>query len=115
MIKADRLSLVRVLRNFIDNALKYGGAELQTIELRYEETQRHHIISVVDDGVGLKNNDPREIFGEFKRADTAAGVKGTGLGLAIVKEIAKQHGGDAWMKTNPDKGITFNLSISKEI
>jgi PAS domain S-box-containing protein len=115
MIKADRLSLVRVLRNFIDNALKYGGAELQKIELRYEETPGHHIISVADDGVGLKDKDPQEIFGEFKRADTATGVKGTGLGLAIVKEIAKQHGGDAWMKTNPDKGITFKLSISKEI
>ena len=115
MIKADRLSLVRVIRNFIDNALKYGGAELKKIELRYEETPRHHIISVADDGVGLKNKDPQEIFGEFKRADTAAGVKGTGLGLAIVKEIAKQHGGDAWMKTNPNKGITINLSISKEI
>ncbi len=115
MIKADRLSLVRVIRNFIDNALKYGGAELRKIELRYEETPRHHIISVADDGVGLKNKDSQDIFGEFKRADTAAGVKGIGLGLAIVKEIAKQHGGDAWMKMNPDKGITFNLSVSKEI
>jgi PAS domain S-box-containing protein len=115
MIRADRLSLVRVIRNFVDNALKYGGPELRNIELRYEETSGHHIIAVADDGVGLKNKDPQEIFGEFKRADTAAGVKGSGLGLAIVKEIAKQHGGDAWMKTNPNRGITFNFSISKDI
>jgi PAS domain S-box-containing protein len=114
-IKADRLSLVRVLRNFIDNALKYGGIELRTIELRYTETPSHHVISVADDGVGLKDKDPQVIFGEFKRADTAVGVKGTGLGLAIVKEIAKQHDGDTWVNKNPDKGITFNLSISKEI
>jgi len=112
-INADRLSILRVLRNFVDNALKYGGAELSEIEIRYEESDKFHILSVRDDGVGLKQEESKGIFKMFKRKDNSIGIEGTGLGLAIVKEIAEQHKGDVWIKHGRRKGITFSISISK--
>ena len=49
-IKADRLSMIRVIRNLVDNALKYGGEGLGRIVIGHDETETHHIFSVADDG-----------------------------------------------------------------
>jgi signal transduction histidine kinase len=114
-IKVDRLAILRVLRNLVDNALKYGGDELSEITIGYEGSDEHHILSVCDDGVAIKSEDSQKIFGPFQRHETSRGVKGTGLGLSIVKEIAEQHGGKVWMKSGEDKGITFYLTISKRL
>ncbi len=114
-IKVDRLAILRVLRNLVDNALKYGGDELSEITIGYEGSDEHHILSVCDDGVAIKSEDSQKIFGPFQRHETSRGVKGTGLGLSIVKEITEQHGGKVWMKSGEDKGITFYLTISKRL
>ena len=112
-IKADRIAMLRVLRNLVDNALKYGGESLSRIMVGYKENDGHHIVSVSDDGVGLTEEESRDIFGLFQRQKTADGIAGSGLGLSIVKEIADQHGGKVWPEVSSEQGITFNVSISK--
>jgi len=114
-IKADRLSILRVLRNLVDNALKYGGDELGRITVDYGETAKHAVISVADDGVGLNQAESGNLFELFHRLGTSRGVEGTGLGLAIVKEIAQRHGGQVWTSANEKTGITFHISISKDL
>jgi PAS domain S-box-containing protein len=114
-IKADRLSILRILRNLVDNALKYGGEDLSKIKVGYEESDESHILSVEDDGVGIEMEDSEKIFGAFERKKTSRGIQGTGLGLAIVKEIAEQHSGKVWVKPGPEKGTAFYISISKDI
>jgi PAS domain S-box-containing protein len=114
-IMADRISILRALRNFVDNALKYGGNTLSEIEIGYKESPEFHILFVRDDGVGLKQEEFKDIFGLFKREKTSSGIQGTGLGLAIVKEIAEQHQGEVWAKHGLEKGITFYMSISKSL
>jgi signal transduction histidine kinase len=114
-IKADKLSIFRVFRNFVDNALKYGGETLSKIKIRYQDTDDCHIFSVSDNGIGLNKEDSRGIFGLFKRKETSRGIEGTGLGLAIVKEIAEHHQGKVWSKSGFRKGITFYISISKHL
>lgn len=114
-IKADRISIVRVLRNFIDNALKYGGQKLTEIEVGYKETDDYHILCVKDDGNGIKQQDSRGIFKMFKRKNSSLDIKGTGLGLAIVKEIAEQHQGKVWIEHGLTRGVTFCISISKNL
>ena len=99
----------------MDNALKYGGNSLNEIEIGYEETYESHILFVRDDGVGLRPEEFKDIFGLFKREKTSSGIQGTGLGLAIVKEIAEQHQGEVWAKQGLQKGITFYLSIAKSL
>ncbi|MHC1725782.1 MAG: PAS domain S-box protein [Syntrophobacteraceae bacterium] len=114
-IKADRLSILRIFRNLIDNALKYGGESLTRISIGYEDSNNHHIFSVSDNGKGLKDADSEKIFGLFQRDETARGVEGAGLGLTIVKEIAEQHGGRVWVEPRGKSGITFYVSISKSL
>ena len=112
-ITADRLSLLRVLRNLVDNALKYGGEKLSEIEIGYKNSGAFHVLSVRDDGVGLGNGESNGLFSMFMRKKTALGIEGAGLGLAIVKEVAALHKGQVWIEHNPKKGITFFVSFSK--
>ena len=114
-IKADRLAMVRMIRNLVDNALKYGGDDLSEISIGYQESDESHIISVLDDGIGMKEGDSKDVFDIFKRAKTSRGIEGAGLGLAIVKEIAEQHAGKIWMRPGMEKGIEFKVSISKNL
>ena len=115
VIRADRIAMLRVLRNFVDNALKYGGEGLSEITIGHREDEGYHIIYVSDDGIGLTEEESQDIFGLFKRQKTASGIAGSGLGLAIVKEIAEQHEGKVWSEVNSERGITFNVSISKKL
>lgn len=112
-IRADGLYILRALRNLVDNALKYGGEGLSEISLGYEADSHYHVLSVKDNGVGLKLADPESIFKAFQRHDTSGGVEGSGLGLAIVKEIAERHNGRVWVESAPGQGATFFISIAK--
>ncbi len=114
-IEADRLSILRIFTNLIDNALKYGGVSLTRISIGYEDSENLHIFSVSDNGKGLKEADSEKIFGLFQRNETSRGVEGAGLGLTIVREIAEQHGGRVWLEPRGKKGITFYVSISKNL
>lgn len=114
-VNADRLSLMRAFRNFVDNSLKYGGERLTRIAMSYEESEDFHIFSVSDDGKGLKAEDCEKIFGVFQRNETSRGVEGAGLGLTIVREIAARHGGSVWVEPRTRKGTTFYLSIARQL
>lgn len=114
-IKADRIAFTRILRNLVDNALKYGGDELHNVVIGYKESNEFHILSVTDDGIGIANEDCKKIFQLFERHQTAHGTKGTGLGLAIVKEIAEQHHGKVWAEPGPIKGIIFYVAVAKDL
>ena len=81
-IRADRLALLRVFRNFVDNALKYGGDKLSVIRINHMEDESFHYIMVSDDGVGLRAEDSEKIMGLFQRTNATPDIPGTGLGLA---------------------------------
>ncbi len=115
IVKADRVSLLRVLRNFIDNSLKYGGDSLSKIAISYQNTSGFHVISVRDNGVGMKKEEAESIFMPFKRKQTSSGKCGSGLGLAIVKEIADHHKGEVWIEHKTKRGIRFCFAISKNL
>lgn len=114
-INADRLALLRVLRNLVDNALKYGGAALSEIRINYKDAEGFHILSVTDDGAMIREEDFERILRPFYRYRTARGVEGSGLGLAIVKQLTEQHGGKFWLSCDGTKRKTFHVSISKSI
>ena len=114
-IRADRLSVLRVFRNLLDNSLKYGGKQLSKIWIEYEHLEDFHVLSVCDNGKGLGGEDAERIFQPFERNETSRGVEGAGLGLTIVKEIAEQHGGKVWVKPLPKRGAAFYISISKDL
>jgi PAS domain S-box-containing protein len=113
--KGDKISLIRVFRNFVDNALKYGGENLSKIRVGYEESDDFYILSVCDDGVGLKVRDYESLFAAFRRDVSSRSIEGAGLGLAIVSEIAERHRGKVWAEPGKNKGATFYMSVSKDL
>lgn len=112
-VRADRVSLLRAVRNLVDNALKYGGEGLREIRIGQRKTEGFRIVSVSDDGVGIRQEAVKDLFKPFHRHETSKGTQGSGLGLAIVKEIAERHHGRAWTEGNGPKGITFCFSIAE--
>jgi len=115
-IKADRLCIIRALRNLVDNAIKYGGEALTEIDIKYNGSGESHTLSVKDNGIGLKARDShQDIFSPFIRNKTSKGIQGSGLGLAILREIAEKHSGEVWLKPGRERGITFYISIPKNL
>ncbi|MCJ7683998.1 MAG: ATP-binding protein [Desulfobacteraceae bacterium] len=114
-IVADRLALLSMFRNLVDNALKYGGKDLSEIKIEYEENGNYHIFFIIDDGIGIKAKDSEKVFALFQRNETSMGTAGSGLGLAIVKEISKRHHGRIRLDTAVEKGTKFCISIYKDL
>jgi PAS domain S-box-containing protein len=114
-IKADQNSLLRVFRNLVDNALKYGGSSLSEIALGYEASATHHILTVKNDGEIISPDDTEAIFEIFKRKAGPGVPAGTGLGLATVKEIARHHGGESWVTSSSRDKTTFYVSIAQNL
>ncbi|MDR3568055.1 MAG: ATP-binding protein [Syntrophobacteraceae bacterium] len=107
LVRADKICLLRLFRNLIDNALKYGGEGLTRIEADYEKSEDFHRFAVKDDGVGMEPDE--SIFNLFQRQATSSKTEGTGLGLAIVKEIVELHRGKIWVEKGQNKGTVFHL------
>ncbi len=115
LLVLDRMLLTRALRNLIDNALKHAGPDLRTITLDYRNQGPFDVLSVKDDGRGMKEGNPGRLFSMFTRAKTSAGIEGMGLGLAIVKEVAERHGGQAWVEPGDGHGMRIAFSIAKDM
>ena len=114
-IRADQTGILRVYRNLVDNALKYGGSSLSEIFLNYESSRTHHILSVQNDGDIVQPQEMTSIFEVFKRKGDASAPAGTGLGLAIVREIAEHHKGKSWVESSAEGKTTFYFSIDKNL
>jgi signal transduction histidine kinase len=110
-IRGDRQRLRQVLANLIENAIKYspsGGA----VEVRAHPDVGSVHIAVVDDGPGIPHDQQRLIFEKFGRADVAGSSKpGSGLGLFIARSIAEAHGGTVDVRSSPNAGATFTLTL----
>ncbi len=114
VLEADKLVVLRILRNLVDNALKYGGATLSTIAITHNETVKFHTIRVANDGTPIAPENCRNIFQRYKRHCPDSAVEGTGLGLAIVRELVDLHGGRVWAESDGKQGVTFSFTIAKK-
>jgi len=109
-IKADRKRIEQVLNNLVSNALRYA---VKKIELGAYVKDGSLIVSISDDGCGLKKGEEELVFQRFYRSDKSRPSKtgGAGLGLAIAKKIIDAHGGNIWVESTEGKGSTFYFSI----
>ncbi len=114
-IRADQNELLRVYRNLVDNALKYGGIGLSEITLNFETSATHHLLSVQNNGELIPAEEIDSIFEVFNRRAPESAPAGTGLGLAIVMEVAKHHKGKSWVESGADGKTTFYMSIAQNL
>lgn len=109
----QRVDLDVLLRNLIDNAIKYAGEELQ-VEIRVERERDSALIYVTDNGVGIPRHLRRKIFSRFYRAGDELERKkpGVGLGLFLVRSIVERlRGSISVMDRGKESGTTFVLRI----
>jgi len=114
-VRADRLCILRVLRNLVDNAFKYAGDELSELTVGCAEEESFHVLSLKNDGAIIDEEVFERIFKPFERDDSSRATKGVGLGLAIVRELLERHGGKAWVRSSKEEGTTFFASVSKTL
>ncbi|HEX9332834.1 MAG TPA: ATP-binding protein [Anaerolineales bacterium] len=110
-VYGDRVRLVEVIQNLIDNAVKYADPQsVPCIEIGTKEDDRHQtILFVRDNGIGIDPKFHERIFGLFNKLDTH--TEGTGIGLALVKRIVEVHGGQIWVESELGQGATFYFTL----
>ncbi len=111
-IVADRDGLITVLRNLLENALKYTGDE-KRITLRAGVADHTATFAVEDNGVGLTPTERRQIFEPFYQADRklSRSREGAGLGLSIVQGIIAAHHGRIAVESTPGRGSIFTVTL----
>ena len=111
-VRGDKQRLSVLLMNLIGNAIKYTP-ENGTVQVTLTVSEQRVAISVRDTGIGIAPEDQAHIFEKFYRAsnDKVQAVAGTGLGLAIAREVARLHGGDIHLQSEPGQGSTFTVEL----
>lgn len=107
-----RVSIKRLLVNLIENAMRYGGPDVEVAtQICDSEAAPYAAICVRDRGAGIPPHELSDIFNPFFRGDRARGGQGAGLGLAIVKRIAQQHGGIVELHNRAEGGLEARVSL----
>jgi len=114
-ILADRDALEQAVLNLLHNAMKYSG-DSREIKLKLRRNGDMAQIDVIDHGIGILEENKHQIFGKYFRVPGIENQKipGTGLGLTIVSHIARSHGGEIEVESQPGKGSTFSLILPLE-
>jgi two-component system phosphate regulon sensor histidine kinase PhoR len=115
LVWADADRLQQVFFNLADNAIKYGKSG-GCVSFGASDTADKTDVFVADDGPGIPPDALGRVFERFYRVDRARSREngGTGLGLAIVKHIVQAHGGEAWVKSEMQKGSAFHFTLPKK-
>jgi len=112
-VRAERVLLEDLFQNLVSNAIKYRSARPPRVFVTAEEGEEEWLISVEDNGVGIREEDRREIFRPFQRATGLRDRRGTGMGLAIAHRIVERHGGEIWVESAIGKGSVFRFTLPK--
>lgn len=114
LIKSDPSWLDYILRNIIENAIKYSENSIKPPKLTLKYTKAYFYITVEDYGIGIPKEDKKYIFSSFFRARNVVNIKGTGLGLNIVKDFVEKLGGSITFKSQEGEGSKFSLKLPYE-
>jgi len=111
-VKGDKVDLEKMLKNLLENAVKYTPSE-GTVTVSVQRTNDFVKIEIADTGIGIPPDDLDKIFTEFYRSKNArqSGQYGTGLGLAIVNRTVEEHRGNIEVSSELGKGTKFTVLL----
>ncbi|MBB1283252.1 GHKL domain-containing protein [Flavisolibacter sp. BT320] len=114
-LQGDRLHLVSVLFNLLDNALKYSN-ESPEISIGLKDCGAHLQLVVADNGIGIAQEYHNRIFEKFFRVPhgNVHNAKGYGLGLSYVSHVVQKHGGTIEVSSEEGTGSRFTITLPKQ-
>jgi two-component system, OmpR family, phosphate regulon sensor histidine kinase PhoR len=112
VVQADRTSVLRIVSNLLDNAIKYSPRG-STIHATTADEGDLVALSVRDEGSGIAPQELQRVFERFYKGEASRSSAGVGLGLAIVKHLVRAHGGTATVTSVPGEGSTFTVRLPK--
>ena len=112
LVRINKAKISGVLLNLLSNATRFtpDGGTLKIEAVREGDWCR---VSVIDSGIGIKQEDQERIFEPFYQLDNSLtrGKGGTGLGLALVRQIVGKHGGRVWVESEYGQGSRFTFTL----
>ncbi len=110
-VNADREKIAQVLTNLLNNAIKYSPNEKE-VDISVEVENDEVIVSIIDQGIGIRSDEHEKIFQRFYRAGSNnIQFSGFGIGLYISAEIIRKHAGQIGVSANEGKGSRFYFKL----
>ena len=110
MINHDKKIIRTIWQNLITNAIKYSPENGEII-VHLQANDDRFILSVIDNGIGIPENEQKHLFERFYRANNAANIQGTGIGLNIIKKYIELLGGNITFTSKLNEGTTFTINL----
>jgi signal transduction histidine kinase len=115
LVMGNDEALDTILDNLVENALRYSPDDT-AVELAVSRERGRGVLTVRDQGRGLKPADIKSLFKMFSRASNTAGVAGTGLGLFIVQGLVRAMHGDIHIRSEGlERGATVTVSLPEHV
>jgi len=112
VVVGDELHFSNVFYNLLDNAIKYNKGDLH-VNINSKNVGDTIVVTIADNGIGMSRDHLQKIFDQFYRIPTGNvhNVKGFGLGLSYVQDILRRLNGKITVKSEKDKGTTFEVIL----
>ena len=112
VVRADRQGVEMVLRNLLDNAIKFSAeATPPVVTLSVCIEQDNVGLCIRDNGIGFDMKHHERIFEIFQRLHRSEDFAGTGVGLALVRKAMQRMGGRVWAESEPGQGAAFHVEF----
>jgi two-component system phosphate regulon sensor histidine kinase PhoR len=114
IVTADKEKIRQVITNLIDNSIKYGKIDGETV-IGFYDMDENILVEITDNGIGISEDDVPRLFERFYRVDKSRSrdAGGTGLGLSIVKHIIEAHNQVINVRSTIGIGSTFGFTLKK--
>jgi signal transduction histidine kinase/ligand-binding sensor domain-containing protein/DNA-binding response OmpR family regulator len=105
---ADTSALEKIIMNLLSNAFKFTP-DHKSITLRVKKTAKKITMTVIDQGIGISEENQQSIFNRFASFNKNENNPSTGIGLALVKELVEKHQGELYFESQPNEGSSFSV------
>ena len=109
----DKDKMEKIISNLLSNALKFSNEKGQ-ISVSVSRKDSKFELTVTDDGIGIEEQDIKNIFNRFYKVKSSTVQEGTGIGLALVKELVEIHYGTISVESKLNKGTKFHIEIPQQ-
>lgn len=99
-----------IFQNLLSNGVKYSQPNTE-VQARINCSENHLTIVIADQGIGIPEENQKNLYQTFHRANNVGTIQGTGLGLAIVKRAVDTHGGTINFKSVENEGTMFVVTL----